>query len=134
MVEPLCLSSSLAAPSYQHGVGGNEEGSRWWRRWWSFSAWHFCRPLQHADRGWKLAGGRSLVVAGDDISSLLVIFMGRSNVPTWFWTLKEGRILSLAVRPEHLSSSSSLAASTCQHGLDVGRMKEIGGGGDTGAS
>jgi hypothetical protein len=94
MVEPLCSSSSLEAPAYQHGGSGNEEGARWWRRWWSLSARHRCRPPQHADRGWKLAGGRSLVVAGDDISSLLVIFMGRSNVPTWVWTLRGGRSLS----------------------------------------
>jgi hypothetical protein len=82
MVEPLCLSSSFAVPAYQHGGSGNEEGARRWQRWWSFSAHHRCRPPQHADRSWRLAGGRSLVVAGDDISSLLVIFMGRSNMPT----------------------------------------------------
>ena len=125
------------------------------------SARHLRWPHQYADRrldveGWKEEGTDG---GGKGIDFWLVIIIGRLNVPTWFrgwqderarqcraraeplcssptwvWTLEGGRSLLAVVREEQLGSSSLSAAPICQQGWAFGRMKELGGGINGGAS
>ena len=63
MVAPLCSSSLLAAPAYQHGGSGNEEGAR--------------------QQGLEVGRMKDLCGDCDSGARWLVIVVGRSKVPTW---------------------------------------------------